>query len=160
MTAVILLEELKKYIEGCTKDIVLKTRSKPSSNELMERPAQIHSMRLPNKESQTKLVPYILMQFLTGKDDQLEGQSPESECRIRIVVATYSEDESEGALDVLNVLTRIRIALLKDGIVGGQFSVKKPIEYIVYPDDTAPYYMGEMITIWEMPEVEREVRLW
>jgi len=30
----------------------------------------------------------------------------------------------------------------------------------VYPDDTAPFYMGEMVTEWIMPPVEREVQKW
>ncbi|SHJ74406.1 hypothetical protein [Tepidibacter formicigenes] len=158
MTAVVLLEKLKKYIEEHTKDIILSVRTKSSSEEAKERPAEVHKMRLPDKEGETKRIPYILLQFLTGKDEQKEGQSAESECKIRIIVATYSEDGGEGAMDVLNVLTRIRISLLKDGVVGEQFLIKKPLEYIVYPDDTAPYYMGEMLTIWEMPEIEREVK--
>jgi hypothetical protein len=36
-----------------------------------------------------------------------------------------------------------------------------PLEYIVYPDNAEPYYMGEMMTVWEIPSVEREVmELW
>lgn len=161
MTPIVLLDELKKFIEEHTKDIILSVRVKPNSGEISERAAEVHKMRLPTKDAETKLIPYILLQFITGKDQQEEGQSSESECKIRIVVATYSEDGGEGALDVLNLLTRIRIALLKAGVIGEQFLIKKPLEYIVYPDDTAPYYMGEMLTIWEIPEIEREVEsLW
>lgn len=161
MTAVTLLDDLKKFIEEHTKDIILPVRTKPNSGEPNERAAEVHKMRLPDKDGETKRIPYILLQFLTGKDEQEEGQSAESEGKVRIIVATYSEDGGEGAMDVLNVLTRIRVALLKVGIVGGQFLLKKPLEYIVYPDDTAPYYMGEMLTIWEMPEIKREVEyLW
>lgn len=157
MTAVMLLDELKKFIEENTKDIILSVRTKTNSEGENERPASVHKMRLPNKDAETKLIPYILLQFLTGKDEQEEGERPASECKIRIIVATYSEDGEEGAMDVLNILTRIRIALLKKGIIGEQFLIKKPLEYIVYPEDTAPYHMGEMLTIWEMPEIEREV---
>lgn len=160
MTAVMLLDELKTYVEEHTKDIILPVRTKPSEPQ-KERPPEVHKMRLPNKEAETKQIPYILLQFLTGKDEQKEGEEPESECKIRIVVATYSEDCGEGAMDVLNILTRLRISLLKDGIVGGQFLIKEPLEYIVYPDSTAPYYLGEMLTIWEMPEITREVnKVW
>ncbi|WP_113673751.1 hypothetical protein [Vallitalea guaymasensis] len=158
MTAVILLDELKKFVIEQTKDIILPIRAKPSE-EQKERPPEVHKMRLPDKEAETKQIPYILLQFITGKDEQKDGESPESECRVRVVVATYSEDGGEGAMDVLNILTRLRIALLKDGIVGGQFFIKKPLEYIVYPDDTAPYYMGEMLTIWDMPEITREANV-
>ena len=70
----------------------------------------------------------------------------------------WAEDESEGAMCVLNLLTRIRVALLKDGVVGGQFVLKSPLEMIVYPDSTAPYYLGEMMTTWAMPIIESEVQ--
>lgn len=98
------------------------------------------------------------MQYIKSTDTQEQGQDPESECTVRIVAATYSEDESEGAMCVLNLLTRIRVALLKDGVVGGQFVLKSPLEMIVYPDSTAPYYLGEMMTTWTMPIIESEVQ--
>lgn len=63
-------------------------------------------------------------------------------------------------MDVLNLITRIRVALIKAGVIGEQFSIKRPIEYIVYPDSTPPYFMGEMMTIWEMPTIQREVPLY
>lgn len=111
-------------------------------------------MRLPKKEDQTGKVPYILLQFLTGKDG---GAQEGSTCRIRIVVATYAENDSEGAYDVLNVLLRIRSELQKTGIIGGYFALEKPFEYLVYPDNTQPYFLGEIITNWSIPEIKREV---
>ena len=114
--------------------------------------------RLPTKKAQTERVPYLLLQYIKSTDTQEQGQEPESECTVRIVAATYSEDESEGAMCVLNLLTRIRVALLKDGVVGGQFVLKSPLEMIVYPDSTAPYYLGEMMTTWTMPIIESEVQ--
>lgn len=105
-----------------------------------------------------KIPLYLLLQYIKSTDTQEQGQDPESECTVRIVAATYSEDESEGAMCVLNLLTRIRVALLKDGVVGGQFVLKSPLEMIVYPDSTAPYYLGEMMTTWAMPIIESEVQ--
>ena len=29
--------------------------------------------------------------------------------------------------------------------------------YLIYPDDYAPYYFGEMMTNWTIPEIKREV---
>ena len=150
MTAIELLDALQKFIEEKTKDIVLREKGK----EGLERAAKVFKMRLPNKDAETKFIPYILLQFLTGKDGDAASSS-ESECKIRIVVVTYSEDGSEGAMDVLNLLTRIRIALLENGLIDERFLVKKPLEYIVYPDDTDPYYLGEMVVTFEMPTIER-----
>jgi hypothetical protein len=160
MTPIVLLDRLKDFIEEQTRDLLLSVRVK-SEEEPQERPAHVYRMRLPNKEGETKLIPYILLQFITGEDAQEKNKDPESGCMVRIVVATYSEDGETGAMDVLNVITRIRIALLKTGVIGDQFLLKKPIEYLVYPDSTYPYFLGEMITRWELPIIEREVEnLW
>jgi hypothetical protein len=159
MTPINLIDALKEFIEEQVKDIFLSVRTKGDVPPL-ERAADVYKMRLPDKDSETKLIPYILLQFLTGKDTQEPGNDPESECKVRIVVATYSEDGGVGTYDVLNVITRIRVALLKTGIIAEQFLLKleSPLEYIVYSDDTAPYYLGEMITTWELPTIEREVQ--
>ncbi len=160
MTPVVLLTELKTFLEENTKDIILgvrhvKVRGEPSKGEsaVSSRAAEVHLMRLPDKDAETQRIPYILLQFLTGKDEQTPGEQPDSQCSIRLVVATYSEDGGQGAADVLNILTRIRAALLKAGEIGRQFLLKKPLEYVVYPEDTAPYFFGEMLTLWEMPSI-------
>lgn len=173
MTPVVLLTALKQFIEENTKDIILSVRPvknktiseprpkrkppEPPEDAITERAPEVHLMRLPDKDAETNRIPYILLQFLTGTDEHKPAEQPDSECKVRIVVATYSEDGGEGATDLLNVLTRIRIALLKAGEVGNQFLLRKPLEYIVYPDETNPYYLGEMLTIWEMPIIQREV---
>lgn len=158
MTPVELLKRLKEFVEEETKDLILSVKVKDGGDGPKERAPEVHIMRLPDKEAETKQIPYILLQFIKGTDTQESGERPDSECSVRIVVATYSEDGGAGALDVLNVITRIRVALLKAGVVGEQFLLKPPIEYIVYPDSTAPYYLGEMMTLWEMPIIEREVQ--
>lgn len=158
MTPLQLLDALEAFVKQETKDILLPVRVDRKSGENKERAAEVYKMRLPNKTAQTERVPYLLLQYIKSTDTQEQGQEPESECTVRIVAATYSEDESEGAMCVLNLLTRIRVALLKDGVVGGQFVLKSPLEMIVYPDSTAPYYLGEMMTTWTMPIIESEVQ--
>ena len=167
MTAVILLQRLKEFVQEHTKDMVL--RVKPITHNvygedakaegITERPPEVHLMRLPSKDAEINRIPYILLQWLAGKDDQQQGEHPESECKIRIIAATYSDNDSEGALDVLNVMTKIRIALLRAGEIGEQFLLRKPLEALVYPDDTQPYFFGEMMSVWEMPTIKREVNL-
>lgn len=175
MTPNELLNELKRFIEEQTKDIILSVRPvnnkvfpEPSGkkktdnadNEPLTRAAEVHLMRLPNKDAETNQIPYILLQLLTGIDEQEQGKEPDSVCKIRIVFATYSEDASAGSMDLLNVITRIRVALLKQGVIGKQFTIRKPLEYAVYPDETGPYYFGEMLTIWGIPTIKREVNLY
>ncbi len=159
MTPIELINALEAFIAEQVKDICLAYRSKDDQEGQCRAPG-VYKMKLPDKEAETKLVPYVLLQFLTGKDAQVPGQPPENECKVRLVIATYSEDGGIGAYDLLNVITRIRTALLKAGMIADQFLLKleSPLEYIVYPDDTDPYHLGEMITTWELPSVEREIR--
>lgn len=158
MTPLELLDALKAFIEENTKDILLPVRVDRKSGEAKERPAEVYKMRLPTKDAETKRIPYVLLQYIKSTDTQTAGEPPESSCMVRIVAATYSEDGEEGALCVLNLLTRIRIAFLRDGVIAEHFMLKPPIEMIVYPDSTPPYYLGEMMTEWRMPIVESEVQ--
>jgi hypothetical protein len=158
MTSKELLDALKDFIERETKDLLLPVRVDRKSGEQKERPAEVHEMRLPNKEAETARIPYVLLQFLKSTFEQKEGEEPTHVAMVRIVAATYSEDGEEGALCLLNLLTRIQIALLKDGVIGERFLLKSPVEMIVYPDNTPPYYLGEMMTQWELPVIESEVQ--
>ena len=173
MTPNELLFEIKKFLEVNTKDLILQVR--PVSNKVIPTPSgknsenekqpearapELHLMNLPNKDAETNRIPYILVQFLTGIDGQKAGEARDSECKVRLVIATYSEDKSVGAMDCLNVITRIRIAFHKAGVIGGKFFFREPLEYLVYPDDTAPYHFGEMITTWGIPTIQREVNLY
>lgn len=173
MTPNELLLELKEFVEASTKDLILQVRPvnnkvipKPSSEsekrdeEPKTRAPKVYLMNLPDKDAETNLIPYILVQFLTGIDEQKAGEDPDSECKVRIVVATYSEDKSVGAMDCLNVISRIRIAFHKAGVIGGKFFFRKPLEYLVYPDDTEKYHFGEIMTTWGIPTIQREVNLY
>lgn len=161
MTALDLLDALQAYIEQETKDIILPVRVDRKSGEAKERPPEVHKMRLPDLKAETKRIPYVLLQFIKSTDSQEPGRPPDSSCMVRIVAATYSEDGEEGARCILNLLTRIRVAFLRDGIIADRYMLKPPLEMIVYPDSTPPYYLGEMISEWRMPIIESEVqRLW
>lgn len=157
MTPIILLEQLAEFIKEKTKDILLQVRVKKDSSEKKERAAEVHKMNLPTKEDEIQRIPYILLQFLIGKDEKEENELDESNCKIRIVVSIYSENGELGSYDVLNVLLRIRSELQKVGVIGGYFVLKKPLEYIVYPDNKPPYHFGEMVTNWSIPVIQREV---
>ena len=102
MTPLQLLDALEAFVKQETKDILLPVRVDRKSGENKERAAEVYKMRLPNKTAQTERVPYLLLQYIKSTDTQEQGQDPESECTVRIVAATYSEDESEGAMCVLN----------------------------------------------------------
>ena len=93
MTPIILMDRLAEFVQDVTKDIKLQVRVRNQNpNEEKVREANVYKMGLPSKDDQTQKIPYILLQFLTGKDDKQEREPEESTCKIRIVIATYSED--------------------------------------------------------------------
>ena len=160
MTPFVLLDELKKFIEAETKDLLLPVRLERGSTGPKERAPEVFTMRLKKSADKTNKVPYVILQFIKSEDSQEPGQPVRCKSWVRIIAATYAESEDEGALSVLKVLTRIRLAMLRAGIVGRQFVLRPPLEMIVYPDSTAPYYLGEMMSVWSMPKMESEVNLW
>lgn len=156
MTPTILLEELKKYIEEKTKNILLPVRNK-RGEVAEERPPKVYLMNLPTKEEEVQQIPYILIKYLTGKDDQILGDNVEAQASIRIIVATYAEDAEEGGMALLNVISTLRYNFLKEQEIAKQFRLILPLENIIYPENTRPYYLGEIMSLWTLPAIEREV---
>lgn len=157
MTPVFLLDELKKFISSKTSDIILPVRTRTGSNEEKERAAAVYTMGLPEADDVQQKVPYILLKFLIGTDDKKADEPEKDSCKVRIIFAVYSEDGQEGPLALLNLILRVRSELKKAGTIGGQFTLQLPLEYITYQDTTPPYYMGEMITNWTLPTIQRDV---
>ena len=62
-------------------------------------------------------------------------------------------------LMLLALMERLRIALLKQVVIGNQFALNTQagLETMCYPDDTAPYFSGEMVSTWRLPGIQREV---
>ena len=158
MTPIILLDDLQSFIEENTKDILLECRVRTGPATEKERAAKVYKMGLPQKDDTTQQVPYILLKVLTGVDDKENNQPKSSEVKVRIIIVTYSSDGEQGPLALLNLILRIRERLEKQHIIGGRFCLEYPFEYIIYQDTEPPYYMGEIMTNWSIPTIEREVQ--
>jgi len=162
MTKVILLKRLKEFTEAATRELLLPVRPTEENPAPPARPPEVHLMRLPQLRDADRKAPYILHQAVTGKDIQTAGtRLPESSAVVRTVFCVYHEDEEEGALSLLNLMEQLRIALLQRPVLGKQFllDLKAGLEALAYPDGEnprmAPYYMGEMVSVWKLPPVTR-----
>lgn len=160
MTKVELLESLKDFTLKKICDFLMPVkRQKDDEEDPSPRAAAVYLMRLTKSSSAQKAAPYILHQVITGKDSQQEGERASGRSVLRSIFCVYNEDEQDGGLMLLGLMERLRIELLKQIVIGKQFQLdlKDGLEMLIYPDDTAPYYAGEMISTWIMPGVEREV---
>ncbi|MCI8857362.1 MAG: hypothetical protein HFH26_12580 [Clostridiaceae bacterium] len=164
MTTVILLDRLKDFTETATKDLIMPV----AWNEETEaapppRAPLVFRTNVPELGDELEKAPYILHQIVTRKDVQPAGQFPTAQAVIRTVFCVYNEDGQEGGLALLNLMERLRIALLKQRVIGKQFvlDTEAGVESLVYPDDgehfTAPYYLGEMFSVWKIKGIERKV---
>lgn len=161
MTPVILLEKLKAFISDKIGDYEFPVKTKEEEPQL--RKLKIFKMGVPSKNTTAENAPYVLLQVYDGEDrreakDKKEGL-PDSTCFIRILAVMYTEDEEEGRLQALEVITSIRLELEKAGVID-EFELLMPLTYTVYTDNTYPYFIGEINTLWRLPPIKREIALW
>ena len=159
MTRTVLLECLKSFTENAVGDIIMPVRQQKEDREPPPpRPAAVHLMGLAKGAAEQKAVPYIVHQLLAGKDSQAAGSRPAAVSVVRSLFCVYSEYDEEGGLLLLGLMERLRVAMMRQVLIGKQFqlNLEEGLEALIYPDNTAPYYIGEMISTWMMPGIKRE----
>jgi len=154
-----MLNVLADFIQNAVKDLILPVRQKPNEAVDGARAAKVYKMRVPSSRDAERQVPYIIVQIADATDIQAAGKEVDSSAEVRLVFAVYCRDEEEGSMHLLNLMERVRIALLKTVIIGEMYIIDltKGVEIMPYPDDTAPYYIGSMEMSVKTPAIEREV---
>lgn len=163
MDRVMLLEALKVRQAEDLKDLLMPTvpkKDKPSELRTVE----IFKGKLPDRKSETEKAPYIVNAVLNSNFYRNPGEEPTSLVTVRSTLCVYNPNNEEGVLMILNLLERLRISYTKNPIVDGVFEClfdkEHPIQDLVYPDETMPFFMADQVTVWSLPPVEREVRKW
>ena len=158
-----LLEAFKERTIEATSEMLLPTQLQKGDIEAKEQPASVYIGRIPNMKQNMKKAPYILHQMVNSASKQKQGEQLQSKAIVRSIFCVYCEDEQEGTLMLINLMERLRISLLKNPLIGDnafECDLEEGLEDLVYQDDTYPYYLGEMLTTWELPPIKREVRCW
>ncbi len=163
MTRVKLIHELKLFSENSVKGIELPLAVQKGDTEIQTREPRVYMMRLPNSKAAQKLAPYIIIQLVDSKHQREDSgyPNPSYTATVRFIFCVYSQDEEEGAIMLLNVMDRVQEKLLEQIQIGDCFTLDEHqgLESVVYPDDTAPYYAGEMIGTFHIRPIQREVDL-
>ena len=154
-----LLDELKAFTEDAIAHLLLPVRPTKETPAPADRAADVYMMRLKKSSAAKEAVPYIIHQVITTDDGQNEGQSDTAEVCIRSIFCVYCDDEQQGGLYLLNLMTRFKVALLRQVVIDGRFRLNKEkrVQSLIYPDDTAPFYSGETVCYFELPAIKREV---
>lgn len=146
-TPVLLVDELKVFIEGVVSDYRLDTKQAELS-----RAPQVLAGYLPPKEPNSTDYPFVIVRFIEGTDAQDEGKAV-----IKIIAGTYSEDAQAGWRDPANILQRIRTEFLKRRIVGGKFRLEFPLKIEMPEEQPYPEWIGFMTTTWTIAQPVEEV---
>lgn len=169
MTKITLLEQLKIFSQTHTRDLLLPVQ--PQEEDEAPPPSRkvaVYIPRLPELRAYARKAPFMTHEIVTGKD-KLEphphsGKLPCSSAVVRTCFCVYHANEQEGGLALLTLMERMRLALLEEVVVGKQFrlDLDAGIETLVYPENpnrgaNSPFYLGEMITTWHLPAMERKV---
>ncbi len=163
MTLNKLLDDLQAFTVDAVHDIILPVALQEQDTEQKYRAAEVYKMRLPDSSSAKKKTPYIIHQIVTSQIVQEPGKRFRTRrTDVRSVFAVYSRDEQEGALYLMNLMDRLQIALEKQVVIGQQFQLDLEADnaLMIYPDNLAPYFVGEMSTTWISRAVRREVTTW
>lgn len=163
MTKIEFLDSIAEFTEEAVKDILLPIKQQDESDDVTERPASIYKMRLPDRNSATKKAPYILHQIVASKDKQSARGVPEAKITVRTVFCVYApSDDADGSMNLLGLMERLRIKMLQSVSMGGYYRLDREsgVEQLIYPDDTAPYHVGEMVSVWDVPFIQEEVSQW
>lgn len=147
MTHILLIEQLKLFVQQATANLLLPTSE--GNDSLLN----VYKMHLPEKTNNRKDVPYVIIQIVKSEDSQNEGELSASVCSIRFVFAIYSENAEDGQMALLDAISRVRIALLQKQIIGEQFALIHPLSISLYPDDDPPYFFGEINTQFSLPPI-------
>lgn len=175
MTRITLLQELKKFTENALRDLLQPYRREskmvknPETGEQEKvykgaelQPVRVFLHRLPDKK-ELRTAPCILHQIVTGKDFIDERGRSYSIAVVRTGFCAYGESEADSGSLLLNMMERLRIALLTEQrLAQGQFMLDtgSGLETLVYTetDETTPYALGEMISTWYIPPIKRELK--
>jgi hypothetical protein len=159
MTANDFLDAMKAFTERVTGDVILPCYMERDDVEPCYRPPSVYKQRVPDMADFEKKVPYIMHQVITTSTAQKPGERTKSKLVLRSVFCIYHPQAEEGSLTLLTLAERFRVAILKERIVDGRYEINladSQLELLMYPEESDPFFAGEVITEWSMPGVERE----
>lgn len=140
MTTTLLLQAIKSYLEQLL------------AGDVTTVPA-IHLLKVPDKRKENVgeiQVPYIILHPSQGKQDD------EAQITVTMVFGVLDKSD-EGGLTVINLMERVRIALLRQRIVDRKYRIETPYEWEFFTDQPLPYWEGMAKTIWTVPAIQEEV---
>ncbi|GAV24805.1 hypothetical protein ciss_07380 [Carboxydothermus islandicus] len=139
ITPVILIDELKAFIEEVVQNYRLETNQQNNV-----KPPQVVTGYLPPKNSGPDPdFPFVIVRLAEGVDKE-EGAT----VTVKIIVGAYSEDSQQGWRDAANMIQRIWQELFKRRVIARKFRVEYPMKFEIPEEQPYPHWIGVMTTVW------------
>ncbi|CAH1058854.1 hypothetical protein [Paenibacillus pseudetheri] len=142
MTSVMLMIAIKDFLK------------KELADDAVTIPA-VHLGALPSKTAENRndpVFPLIIVRPMDGDSD-----NDESRVQVKLLFGTQSEDDS-GFIDVLNLMERVRILLMRQRIIDKKFRIESNWKWQFLEDQPEPQWICQAITTWTLPQIRQEVK--
>lgn len=146
-TPLILVDELCRLITEATRELVLEAKEgapRPPSVTPGFMDTDEPRPGKPPDDDIEKAVPFVLVRFLSGEDTEEAGAGTAT---IRLIATTYSKS-GQGWRDPLEVLERIRQAILTHRPLASRFDLQLPVKWDMPDEQPWPYWIAWMTTTW------------
>lgn len=149
MTPIVLVDRLVEFIKPVVAEFEL------DSNIVgIKKSPQVISGYLqekkPNQKQDPPDFPYVIVRYLTDTDEQEEDKAS-----IKIIAGTYSEDTQDGWRDPMNVITKIKEALMKQRFFGA-FKIEYPVKTDLPEEQPYPEWVAILNLTVTMPHMVEE----
>lgn len=136
MTTVLLLNAIKQFLDSLLADNVTTV-------------PEVHLGYLPQKTAQSikdPIYPCIVVRVLEGEETAENNQ-----VTIRLLFSTTSI-EDDGFLETLNLMERVKNALLNQRVLDGRFEIDYPYKWKFFEEQAQPEWFGEAIVKFSLPQ--------
>lgn len=152
MTPIFLVDELIKFIQPVVAHFELQTNVENAPAKAPQVISGYLQEKKPGHKQDPPDFPHVIVRYLEDNDTEESSLG-----QVRIIVGTYSEDEQNGWRDSINVITRIKEALLEKRFIGRAFNIEKPIKTELPEEQPYPEWVAMMTVSVTMPQAQQEI---
>lgn len=149
MTPVVLVDTLIDFIKGVVEDFDLGSNVAGVAKAPQVIGGYLNEKK-PGLQQHPPDFPYVIVRYLEDTDE-----AEQDTAQVRIIAGTYSED-AQGWRDCLNVVTRIKEALLKQRFIGGPFKIEYPLKTELPEEQPYPEWVAMLTLTVTIPHVQEE----
>lgn len=135
----LLVEELKPYLEKALENYKLETK-------IGTRSPKIFKYYLSMGKVSESDFPLVIIRPNSGEDNDNQ-----TNITVKFICGVYSQD-NDGVYDLSSLIEKLRKIFLEDYDISKKFKLEKPIKWEIYDDQPFPQWLGEITTVWNVPQ--------